>query len=215
MANYKLQEMSDLHNTGKRKVYPKMVINRTMDIQDVIKLLRDHNIGVSPHIIENVVKNLSDAIVQLLSMGYNVKLNDIGTFSLSLGFDDDKPNEMQGENDKMTYRHVAVKNMNFKADKSIVKRLQKGTTLERCESEVSRLSKSPYTQGERISRALSLIKKHGFIDLQAYANINSLSRTVASQDLKKITATENSPIKTLGSGTHKVWVAKEENYHVK
>lgn len=207
MANYKLQEMTDLHNTGKRTVYPKAVINRTMDTQDIVKLLRDQNIGVSPHIIENVVKNLSDVLVQLLSMGYNVKLNDIGTFSLSLGFDDDKPKEMQGENDKMTYRHVIVKDMNFKADKGIVKRLQKETTLERCESEVSRLSKSPYTQDERIARALSLIKKYGFIDLQAYANINSLSRTVASQDLKKITAMEDSPIKTMGSGTHKVWVA--------
>lgn len=211
MANYKLQEMPDLGNTGKRKVYPKAIINRTMDTQDIVKLLSAQNIGVSPHLIENVVKNLSDVLVQLLSMGYNVKLNDIGTFSLSLAFDDDKPNEMQGENDKMTYRHVAVKDMNFKADKGIMKRLQKETTLERCESEVSCLSKSPYTQDERIARALSLIKKHGFIDLQAYANINNLSRTVASQDLKKIIAMEDSPIKTFGSGTHKVWVAKNRD----
>ena len=30
MAKYKLQEMSDVHHTGKRKVYPKMVVNRTL-----------------------------------------------------------------------------------------------------------------------------------------------------------------------------------------
>ena len=30
MAKYKLQEMPDVHNTGKRKVYPKMVTNRTL-----------------------------------------------------------------------------------------------------------------------------------------------------------------------------------------
>ena len=30
MAKYKLQEMPDVHNTGKRKVYPKIVTNRTL-----------------------------------------------------------------------------------------------------------------------------------------------------------------------------------------
>ena len=209
MANYKLQEMPDLSNTGKRTVYPKVVINRTMNTQDVVKLLCDHNIGVSPHIIENVVKNLSDAIVQLLSMGYNVKLDSIGTFSLSLAFADKKPRTLQSDNDKMTYRSVAIKDMSFKADPSILKRLRKETTLDRCESEVSHLTKSPYTQEERIARALRLINKYGFIDLQAYANINNLSRSAASQDLKKITSREDSPIATRGSATHKVWVARE------
>lgn len=30
MAKYKLQEMPDMNESGKRKVYPKMVINRTL-----------------------------------------------------------------------------------------------------------------------------------------------------------------------------------------
>ncbi len=208
MANYKLQEMPDLNCTGKRTVYPKIVINRTMNTQDVVKLLHNQNTGVSPHIIENVVKTLSDIIVQLLSMGYNVKLDSIGTFSISLAFDDNKPHTMQSDNDKMTYRKVAIRDMNFKTDPDLLKRLRKETALERCESEVCQLTKSPYTQTERIRRAMSLIQKHGFIDLQAYANINNLSRSAASQDLRKIVALEDSPMTTRGNKTHKVWVAR-------
>ena len=30
MAKYKLQEMSDMRDEGKRRVYPKMVTNRTL-----------------------------------------------------------------------------------------------------------------------------------------------------------------------------------------
>jgi len=208
MANYKLQEMPDLNGTGTRTVYPKIVINRTMNTQDVVKLLHNQNTGVSPHIIENVVKTLSDAIVQLLSMGYNVKLDSIGTFSISLAFDNDKPHTMQGDSDRMAYRKVTIRDMNFKTDPNLLKRLRKETDLERCEGEVCQLTKSPYTQTERIKRAMSLIQRHGFIDLQAYANINNLSRSAASQDLKKIVALEDSPIRTRGNRTHKVWVAR-------
>lgn len=32
MAKYKLQEMSDVHHDGKRKVYPKMVANQSYTI---------------------------------------------------------------------------------------------------------------------------------------------------------------------------------------
>lgn len=37
MAKYKLQEMSDVHHTGKRKVYPKMVGNRTLSRKEFIE----------------------------------------------------------------------------------------------------------------------------------------------------------------------------------
>ncbi len=34
MAKYKLQEMPDVHHDGKRRVYPKMMINRTLGSPD-------------------------------------------------------------------------------------------------------------------------------------------------------------------------------------
>ena len=59
--------------------------------------------------------DVEDMLVEMLSMGYNVNLEGLGTFSLSLGFEDDKPTEMQGDDDKMTYRKVGVRDVNFKA----------------------------------------------------------------------------------------------------
>ena len=91
MANYKLQEMNDLRNTGRRTVYPKVVTNRTMDTNDIVEKMKGYNLGIAPSTTKAVLENISDILVTMLSMGYNVKLDGIGTFSLSIGFEDDKP----------------------------------------------------------------------------------------------------------------------------
>lgn len=207
MANYKLQEMNDLRNTGRRTIYPKVVTNRTMDTNDIVEKMKGYNLGIAPSTTKAVLENISDILVTMLSMGYNVKLDGIGTFSLSIGFEDDKPKELEGDADKMSYRKVGVKGMNFKMAPNLLKRLKSETDLERCESEVTQIVKSHYTEEERIYRALDVIKCHGFIELQTYANINELKRTAASEDLRRITARENSPLMSVGNGTHKVWIA--------
>lgn len=153
MANYKLQEMNDLRNTGKRTVYPKVVTNRTMDTNDIVEKMKGYNLGIAPSTTKAVLENISNILVTMLSMGYNVKLDGIGIFSLTIGFEDNKPKELEDDADKMPYRKVGVKGMNFKMAPNLLKRLKSETDLERCESEVTQLAKSPYTEKERIHRA--------------------------------------------------------------
>lgn len=71
---------------------------------------------------------------------------------------------------------------------------------------VSRIKDRVYSKEERIARALELIDKEGFITLYDYANINHFSRSVASKELKKITADNFSPIASRCQHRHKVWV---------
>ncbi|MCW4127182.1 hypothetical protein ONT16_02635 [Prevotella copri] len=112
MAKYKLQEMPDVHNTGKRRVYPKMVTNRTLSRKEFIKRMQGYHRGISESTTEAVLLDVADMLVEMLSMGYNVNLEGIGTFSLSLGFEDDKPTEMQSEEDKMIGCPVLCSNIN-------------------------------------------------------------------------------------------------------
>ena len=121
MAKYKLQELTDMRNEGKRRVYPKMVTNRTLSRKEFIKRMQGYHRGISESTTEAVLLDVADMLVEMLSMGYNVNLEGIGTFSLSLGFEDDKPTEMQSEEDKMTYRKVGVKDINFKASPEFIK----------------------------------------------------------------------------------------------
>lgn len=208
MAKYKLQELPDMQGEGKRKVYPKMVINRTLNLEDLTEKMKSHHRAFSPSTIEAVVMDLEDMMVEVLSMGYNVKLDGIGTFSLSLGFEDEKPTEMQKEGDKMLYRKVGVKNVNFKVDPEMLLQLRKETDLEREMSGVKVIKKNLFSKEERIARALQVIERDGYITLTDYANINNLSRTAASAELKEITSDANSPIDWRGNGSHKVWIKK-------
>ena len=212
MAKYKLQEMPDVHNTGKRKVYPKMVTNRTLSRKEFVKKMQGYHRGISESTTEAVLMDVADMLVEMLSMGYNVNLEGLGTFSLSLGFEDDKPTEMQGEEDKMAYRKVGVKDINFKASPELLKSVKHETDrdLERDMGGVKVIRKQLYSREERIARALEVIEANGLITLSDYAYINNLSRTAASLELKEITADRTSPIDSMGSGSHKVWVKRKE-----
>ena len=212
MAKYKLQEMPDVHNTGKRKVYPKMVTNRTLSRKEFVKKMQGYHRGISESTTEAVLMDVADMLVEMLSMGYNVNLEGLGTFSLSLGFEDDKPTEMQGEEDKMAYRKVGVKDINFKASPEFLKSVKHETDrdLERDIGGVKVIRKQLYSREERIARALEMIEANGLITLSDYAYINNLSRTAASLELKEITADRTSPIDSMGSGSHKVWVKRKE-----
>ena len=209
MTKYKLQEMPDVHNTGKRRVYPKIVTNRTLSRKEFIKRMQGYHRGISESTTEAVLLDVADMLVEMLSMGYNVNLE--GTFSLSLGFEDDKPTEMQSADDKMTYRKVGVKDINFKASLEFIREVKRETDrdLERDMGGVKVIRKQLYSREERIARALEVIEKNGVLTLGDYASINNLSRTAASMELKELTNDKTSPIDSLGRGSHKVWVKRK------
>ena len=212
MAKYKLQELTDMRNEGKRRVYPKMVTNRTLSRKEFVKKMQGYHRGISESTTEAVLMDVADMLIEMLSMGYNVNLEGLGTFSLSLGFEDEKPTEMQGEEDKMAYRKVGVKDINFKASPELLKSVKQETDrdLERDMGGVKVIRKQLYSREERIAHALEVIEANGFITLSDYAYINNLSRTAASLELKEITADRTSPIDSMGSGSHKVWVKRKE-----
>ena len=212
MTKYKLQEMPDVHNTGKRRVYPKMVTNRTLSRKEFVKMMQNYHRGISESTTEAVLTDVVDMLADMLSMGYNVNLEGFGTFSLSLAFEDEKPREILNPDDKMTYRKVGVKDINFKASPEFVKDVKRETDrdLERDMGGVKVIRKQLYSKEERIARALEVIEKNGVLTLGDYASINNLSRTAASMELKKLTCDKSSPIDSLGRGSHKVWVKRKE-----
>ena len=200
--------MSSLNGIGERRVYPKMVTNRQLGTKEFIEKMRSHNHAISESVVTAVLTDVADYLGEMLAMGYTVKLDDIGTFSLSLDFDDEKPVEMQGDDDKMLHRKVKVKDVNYKSDPELVKRVNRDIELKRDMGGVSRLYKQRYTLEERIERGRQLLEKQSFFTLQEYANLNNLSRTTASLELKRLTHGEDAPFDYTGSGSHKVWVKK-------
>ena len=206
MARYYLQEMPDMSGKGKRKVYPKIQINRQIEMEELVERIQDRSGVYRPGVVNGILMTLADALVDYLSLGYNVKVKGLGNFSLSLEFTDEKSNEMENGDSKMNYRHVSVKDINLKSDKELVKRIKERTNLERCMSEVNKLEPETFPRNIRLQRALAFIDKHGSISLYQYCRINRMSRSSASRELNIFCQDPESGIIGNGNAPHKTWV---------
>ena len=214
MAKYVLQELPGEMTDGKKIVYPKMQTYSLHDYETVIDHMRDYAGSFSEGMIRGVFDALVSVMKSWMPMGHNIKIDGLGVFSLTLGFDESSPSEKAAlkntdDDPKTKYRHVCIKGINFKPDQKLLQALNKEATFERAEVEVQVPQKSKLTREERISRAKAIIAKNGFMTLYDYANATHQSRSVASKDLRQIVADPNSGITTRGTHSHKVWIAKK------
>ena len=215
MANYVLKEMpAGMGNGSEGKTFPKMQVYTEFDYDKVVELVHTNSPAFSEATVRGVLDTLAMVMKSYLPMGHTMKIDNLGVFSLSLEFADNEPEtvnqqealETQETGPKKKYHHVKVKGVNFKVDKRLVEAINKENTFERTSGNPS--SPSPYSLEERLQRALHHIDKHGFITLQEYANLNSLSYSTASRELSKLVLDPHSGIKPKGAASHKVWVRR-------
>ena len=208
MANYVIKEMpAGMGNGKKGRIFPKMQIYTEFNYDKVVELVHTNSPAFSKGTIRGVLDTLAVVMKSYLPMGHTMKIDNLGVFSLSLEFADDKPDNQQQVQEvepKTKYRHVKVKGVNFKVDKKLVDEINKENTFGRSSSIPT--TPSPYSLEERLQRALHHIDKHGFISLQEYANLNHLGYSSASRELSKLVLDPQSGIKAKGAASHKVWV---------
>ena len=214
MPKYILQELPGEMTDGKKIVFPKMQTYTLHDYETVIQHMRDYAGSFSEGTIRGVFDALVSVMKSWMPMGHNIKIDGLGVFSLTLGFDESSPSEKAelkntDDNPKNKYRHVCIKGVNFKPDQKLLQALNKEATFERGEADVHVPQKTKLSREERLARAKAIIDKNGFMTLYDYANATHQSRSVASKDLRKIVADPASGITTRGSHSHKVWVAKD------
>lgn len=195
-----------MSKSGKKVVYPKFILNHKIDYESFLKTLRSYSPQCNEALVQTVIGSVVEHMLSYLAMGHSVKIDGLGVFSLSLEFCDDKPKEMMDEKDKMKYRKVRVKNWTLKTDPDTLRKLRDKTVCQRAMADVNRQPSNRLTLEKRISNALRLIDRHGFMTLGDYASANNLCRSSASVELKKICSMTDSPIKAVGAGSHKVWV---------
>ena len=212
MPKYVLQELPGEMTDGKTIVYPKMQTYSLHDYETVIEHMRDYAGSISEGMIRAVFDALVSVMKSWMPMGHNIKIDGLGVFSLTLGFDESSPSEKAelkntDGDPKTKYRHVCIKGINFKPDSKLLQALNKEATFERSEADVQVPQRTKLSLEERLERAKAIIAKNGFMTLYDYANATLQSRSVASKDLRQIVADPTSGITTRGSHSHKVWIA--------
>ena len=213
MANYVLQELPEELADGKKIVFPKMQTYSLHDYETVIKHMRDYAGNFSEGLIRAVFDALVSVMGSWMPLGHNIKIDGLGVFSLSLGFDTSTPSERtiaeggaSGDDIKSKYRHVCIKGINFKPDPELLKEMNKQATFDRVETDVVVPRKVQFSREDRLAKAKAIIDKYGYMTLGDYAVATGQSRAVASKDLKQLVADASSGITTRGSHSHKVWI---------
>lgn len=215
MANYVLKELPGEMTDGKSVVYPKMQTYSMFDYEKVI----DHMCTLSRILNEGIVRAVFDALASEMQSsmpyGHNIKIDGLGVFSLSLGFDTSTPSEkeiaQQQEWDddadpKLKYRHVCIKGVNFKPDPELLKEMNRQATFECVGVDVEVPKESKFSREERLVRAKAIIATQGYMTLADYATATRQSRSAASKDLKQLVADADSGITTRGDHSHKIWI---------
>jgi predicted histone-like DNA-binding protein len=217
MANYVLKELPGEMTDGKTVVYPKMQVYSLHDFDKVIDNMRIHANGIGEGIIRAVFDALTQTMACWMPLGHTMKIDGLGVFSLSLGFDTSTSSEKaekikqehrEDPDPKLKYRHVCIKGINFKPDPELLKEMNRQATFDRVGVDVVVPKISPYSREERLAKAKSIIDTHGYMTLTDYALETGQSKSTASDDLKQMVADPDSGITTRGDHSHKIWIKR-------
>jgi nucleoid DNA-binding protein len=212
MANYVLQELPEEMTDGRKVLFPRMQTYTLHDFDTVLKHMHTYAGSFSEGMMRAVIDALIETMKSWMPMGHSIKIDGLGVFSLSLGFDTSTPSEQTMTDDstekeaKTKYRHICIKGINFKPDAELLKEMNREATFERNDAEVKTPQKSLLSREERIAKAKAIIEARGYLTLTDYTIACGLSRSSASRDLRSLVADPTSGITTRGSHSHKVWV---------
>lgn len=194
MPKYVLQELPDEMTDGKKVLFPKMQTYTLHDFETVLKHMHTYAGSFSEGSMRAVIDALVQTMKSWMPLGHSIKIDGLGVFSLSLGFNTSK------------YHHVYIKGINFKPDAELLADMNSEATFDKAETEVKTINKNKMSREERIAKAKAIIERHGYMTLTDYLVATNLSRSSASRDLANIVADPTSGITTRGSHSHKVWV---------
>ena len=179
-AKYDLRVLPNLQGReGEQELYPQLVTSGTKTMKDLMERA-SHHTGFNPAIVQGVVMFLEDAMAEYLAEGYHVKLGEIGTFSASL------TSRKVKEKDEIRSKSIRFNNVNFKASKTLRKKIGMQMKLERVEPHRAfQTSSDEYTPEERFQLLIAHLKENGFITCKKYAELTGLLKNKASAELRK------------------------------
>ena len=209
MAKYIKQEMTDLNGKGEEKVYYRMKTERNIDFKSFAKEVNRYHSMMNRALVENVMTNAMDVLSRLLGEGYSVSIDGLGTFKAAIGLKDDKEMDtFDGNESKRNARSLQLTNVNFKADKALIREDNKHCKLERAGE--SRLCHSPFSKEERLKMAQEYLEKHGAMKVADYVEMTQLSRTKATLELKEFRHDASTEIDTIGRRSTLVYVKRTD-----
>lgn len=212
MAGFVLQELPMGMGNGEKLVFPKMDVYSMFDYHEVLKHMMAHNGSYSSSVYKGVLEVLTEVMKSVMCEGHSIKIDGLGIFSLSLGFDestksaDTTAKEGRRKSVKKQFGQVYIKGINFKPDTKLLADMNREANLEQSVANIQKPRKNTLSYQEKVAKAKELLDEKGYFTLFDFSAATGLCRSAASIELKKMAADTKSGVTTRGSHSHKVWV---------
>lgn len=207
MAQYIKKEMADMRQRGVNQVCYRLKSNGTVELEELAQECARGTTFAEGE-IKGVVMTLLDGMVRNMTRGFSVHIDGLGTLTPKIGLREDaEPEVLDGEGTKRNARSLHVTGVSFRADKDLVRRLDRRCKLEK--GSVSRIRKSKYTEEQRLEKARRFLQEHTVMRLGDYYRMVGLSRTTASLELRKWAMNPSSGITSEGSYAAKVYLLRK------
>lgn len=209
MARYIKQEMSDLNGKGEKRVYYRMKIEENVGAERFMDEIAYSGSGLSRASVVSVMTAVAEQLARCMANGQSVTLDGIGTFKPKVGVVKGKKVDTLEEGEpKRNAQSLEVNGVDFRADRKLVRKTNRRCKLER--GGTSRIKPSPYSEEERLERALLYLDEHSVMHVSDYMRLTGLKRTTATLELQRFRQDPQSGITFSGWGKHKVYIRKKE-----
>lgn len=207
MAKYIKQEMPDLKKAGENKAYYRMETSHRVSMEEFIETIAMPGHGITAGEAKQVLGQAAQTLAMLLSEGCAVTIDGIGTFKATVGVRNDKEqDDFTPDEPQRNAQSIEVNGVHYRADKRLVRDISVQCTLVR--GKQSRIKRSPYTLEERISRAIAYMEEHDYLTVKGYAELNGLSVSTASVELRKLRSDASSGIRAIGKRSGLMYVKR-------
>lgn len=209
MAKYIKQEMPDLKKVGENKAYYRMEMSRRVSMAEFVESIAMPGSSITEASAVQVLNQAATTLARLLADGCAVTIDGIGTFKATVGVRHDKEQDaFNVDAPQRNAQSIVVNGIHYKADVALIKDVGSQCTLER--GKQGRIKRSPYPLEERISRAIAYIEEHDFLTVRNYAELNGLSVSTASIELRKLRGDTSSGIRAVGKRSGLMYVRAKE-----
>lgn len=206
MAEYIKREMPDMNGNGERKAYYQVRSYSNLSSDDFVKKLCYPGSGLNKGDVAKVICRMVDEMKRWLAEGHTVTIDDLGTFSLSIGvMDDNEVEDFEGIGKKVTAKRIGVRGVNFRPNKTLIRDV--GRMCELHKGYESPNNRSPYTRDERLKMAQDYIAEHHFMRVHDYEKITLLPHSTAANELRDF-CVQPTGITSEGRGNTKVYVRR-------
>lgn len=207
-AHYTMREMPDLNGEGKTRLYPKLIITSCCEGNDLCERIADKTTFSSGE-IQGVFSLLCEEMAQVMAGGKSVRIEGLGVFTPSLSLREGREEEQSdGKGTRRNAVSLEIGSINFRPDKVLVSATNSHCHLVRSKR-TFRLRRPDSTPEERLAIALRYLESHPTLTVPEYTALTGLSRTAASEELRRWGNEANSGIDTKGRGSHRIYVLKK------